>query len=198
MRQPFSSPGIDRHERGLSDQQHTSMGGSVITCSDQPHRRPAKDPESISGALPSSLQVRTGLIASNTTDPKYACLKSIVPLIKDILNLDTALQLLHAYFARADDSLFNQASPYVLTPILCKEDVLDPHPARSPSAFLLVTMIWVSAHTAHLPALLRPVTRQGICDKLGQLVLAIQCDRDADEHSPMPRRFKLLCPQGVC
>lgn len=198
MRKPVLSPGIDRHERGSFDQQHTSVGGSVITCSDQSHRQPAKEPESLSSGLSSSLQVKTGFIASDRLDPKYACLKSILPLIKDILHPDTALQLLHAYFARSDDSLFNQASPYVLTPILCKEEVLDPHSARSPSAFLLVTMIWVSAHTAHLPALLRPVTWQGICDKLGQLVLAIQCDRDANEHSPMPRRFKPLCPRKVC
>lgn len=198
MRQQFSSPGIDRHERGLFDQQHTSVGGPVITCSDQPHRQPAKEPESLSSALPPPLQVQTGFIASDKLDPKYACLKSILPLIKDILHPETALQLLHAYFARADDSLFNQASPYVLTPILCKEDVLDPNSARSPSAFLLVTMIWVSAHTAHLPALLRPVTRQGICDKLGQLVLAIQCNRDADEHSPMPRKSHSNVFSGVC
>lgn len=187
-----SSPDNGRHERGLIDQQHTSVGGSVITCSDQPHRQHAKQPEFLSGAPPSSLRDKTGSIAGDTIDPKYACLKSIISLIKDVIHPETALQLLHAYFARADDSLFNQASPYVLTPILCKEDVLDPLSARSPSAFLLVTMIWVSAHTAHLPALLRPGTRQRICDQLGELVLAIQCGRDADEHSPMPRRSILI------
>lgn len=189
VQQPFSSPDNGRHELGLVDQQHTSVGGSVITSSDRLHRQHTKELESRSRAPKSSLQDRAGCVAGGTFDTKYACLQSILPLIKDIIHPETALQLLHAYFARADDSLFNQASPYVLTPILCKEDVLDPHSARSPSAFLLVTMIWVSAHTAHLPALLRPVTRKRVCDQLGQLVLAIQCDRDTDEHSPMPRRF---------
>ena len=191
VQQPFSSPDNGRHEFGLIDQQHTSVGGSVVASSDRPHRQHTKEPESISHAPQSSIQDQAGCVAADSTDTKYACLKSILPLIKDIIHPETALQLLHAYFARADDSLFNQASPYVLTPILCKVDVLDPHSARSPSAFLLVTMIWVSAHTAHLPALLRPVTRKRVCDQLGQLVLAIQCDRDTDEHSTMPRRFNL-------
>ena len=136
-----SSPDNGRHERRLIDQQHTSMGGSVITCSDQPHQQP----EFLSGAPPSSLRDKTGSIAGDTIDTKYACLKGILPLIKDVIHPETAWQLLHAYFARAEDSLFNQASPYVLTPIFCKQDVLDPLSARSPSAFRLVTMIWVSA-----------------------------------------------------
>jgi len=91
VQQPFSSPGTDRHECGSTHQQHPSVGGSVIAYSDKAHFQSTKEPEQLSRALPS-----TGHIAGSTVDPKYACLKSILPLIKDIIHPETALKLLHA------------------------------------------------------------------------------------------------------
>ena len=126
MQRIFSSPDNSRHGLGPIDQQHTSVGCSVNTSSDRPHHQHSKEPDSHSR--------EAGYVSGSTTDTKYACLRSTLPLIKDIIHPETALQLLHADFASAEDSLFNQASPYVLKPILCKEDVLNPHSARSPSA----------------------------------------------------------------
>lgn len=110
----------------------------------------------------------------------HACLASLLPHLEGIVRPQLAYQLLQLYFAPPEGTLFHNASPYVLTPVLRKEAVLNPASTRSTTPALLATMIWVSAQTASLPQLLAPGSRANLCSKLQDLVFRLLHDRDLD------------------
>ncbi|OAL47360.1 hypothetical protein IQ07DRAFT_590199 [Pyrenochaeta sp. DS3sAY3a] len=113
-------------------------------------------------------------------DDRYACLAPLFPQLQGILKPQLACRLLELYFAPSAGSTFYNASPYVITPVLRRESVLDPACTRPTTIALLATMIWVSAQTAPLPQLLAPGARAEVCTKLQMLVFQLQHERDQD------------------
>lgn len=91
-----------------------------------------------------------------------------------------ALKLLELYFAPPEGTLFHNASPYVLTPVLRRKSVLGVANARPTTPALLATMIWVTAQTASLPELLAPGSRSSLSSKLQDLVFKLQYERDPE------------------
>lgn len=115
-----------------------------------------------------------------TPDSSYACLAPLMPHLAGVLKPQLALKLLELYFAPPEGTLFHNASPYVLTPVLRRTSVLNTIDARPTTPALLATMIWVTAQTASLPELLAPGQRLSLCSKLQDLVFKLQHDRDPD------------------
>ncbi|KAF1928097.1 uncharacterized protein M421DRAFT_421278 [Didymella exigua CBS 183.55] len=113
-------------------------------------------------------------------DGSYACLTPLLPYLSGVLKPQLALQLLELYFAPPEGTLFHNASPYVLTPVLRRKSILDAANARPTTPALLATMIWVTAQTASLPELLAPGARSSLSSKLQDLVFKLQHDRDPD------------------
>jgi hypothetical protein len=110
----------------------------------------------------------------------YACLAPLLPHLQGILRPQLALKLLELYFAPPEGTLFHNASPYVLTPVLRRKSVLEAANSRPTTPALLATMIWVTAQTASLPELLAPGSRLSLSSKLQDLVFKLQHDRDPD------------------
>ncbi|KAH6613858.1 hypothetical protein C7974DRAFT_367723 [Boeremia exigua] len=124
-------------------------------------------------------QYRT-LSSASEQHGEYACLALLLPHLVGVVQPQLALKLLQLYFAPPEGTLFHNASPYVLTPVLRKDSVLNPASTRSTTPALLATMIWVSAQTASLPQLLAPGSRATLCCKLQDLVFKLLHDRDLD------------------
>ncbi|KAJ4990489.1 C6 transcription factor [Stagonosporopsis vannaccii] len=131
---------------------------------------------------------RTSSSASNL-HAEYACLAALLPHLDGVIRPRLAHQLLQLYFAPPEGTLFHNASPYVLTPVLRKQSVLNPASARSTTPALLATMIWVSAQTASLPQLLAPGSRATLCSKLQDLVFKLLHDRDLDNWQRVSGRL---------
>ncbi|KAJ8118576.1 hypothetical protein OPT61_g457 [Boeremia exigua] len=120
---------------------------------------------------------------------EYACLASLLPHLEGVVQPQLAHKLLQLYFAPPEGTLFHNASPYVLTPILRKDSVLNPASNRSTTPALLATMIWVSAQTASLPQLLAPGSRATLCCKLQDLVFKLLHERDLDNWQRVSGRL---------
>ncbi|KAH7394287.1 hypothetical protein BKA66DRAFT_600746 [Pyrenochaeta sp. MPI-SDFR-AT-0127] len=139
---------------------------------------------------PGEQTVQTVLLQSPPV-PKdqYACLEPLYSQLDGIIRPQLACELLELYFAPSDGNSFRNASPYVITPVLRKESVLNPTCARPTTTALLATMIWVSAQTASLPQLLLPGSRAELCDKLQILVFQLQHERDQENWQKISGRF---------
>lgn len=128
---------------------------------------------------------------------RYACLDPLYPRLDGIIRPQLACELLELYFTPSDGSCFGNASPYVITPVLRRESVLDTTCARPTTTALLATMIWASAQTASLPQLLLPGSRAELCDKLQILVFQLQHERDQDNWQKISGKraslFHLCC-----
>lgn len=113
-------------------------------------------------------------------DGSYTCLAPLLPHLQGIMKPQLALKLLELYFAPPEGTLFHNASPYVLTPVLRRKSVLEFANARPTTPALLATMIWVTAQTASLPELLAPGSRSSLSSKLQDLVFKLQHERDPE------------------
>ena len=113
-------------------------------------------------------------------DGSYACLAPLLPHLQGIMRPQLAMKLLELYFAPPEGTLFHNASPYVLTPVLRRKSVLEATNARLTTPALLATMIWVTAQTASLPELLAPGSRSSLSSKLQDLVFKLQHERDPE------------------
>ena len=111
---------------------------------------------------------------------RYKCVDAIMPFMKGIVDQEVACTLIEYYFIEPDSSLFRSASPYVLTHVLRKRALLDANAPRQTTSSLLVTMLWVSAQTADIPALLLPGARGHVCEELRKLAMALFRRRDRD------------------
>jgi|SRR5690242_2629700 len=123
---------------------------------------------------------------------EYACLAALLPHTEGIIRPQLAHQLLQLYFAPPEGTLFHNASPYVLTPVLRRQSVLNPTSTRKTTPALLATMIWVSAQTASLPQLLAPGSRANLCCKLQDLVFKLLHDRDLDNWQRVSGESSIL------
>lgn len=120
------------------------------------------------------------------TQRPYKCLKPIMPLLEDIIDVDESCELLDFYFAQPCSSLFRSASPYVLTHVLRKRSLLHLTRPRQTSPALLCAMLWVSAQTADIPLLLLPGERTRVCDALRRLCMQLVQKRDRDYWGRLP------------
>jgi xylanolytic transcriptional activator XlnR len=116
----------------------------------------------------------------------YKCLDSVLPLLTGIVSPSEACELLEFYFAQPGSSLFRSASPYVLTHVLRKKDLLHSTSPRSTSSALLCTILWVSAQTADLPLLLLPGERARVCEDLRKVCVRLIHRRDRDWWERLP------------
>ncbi|KAK2766045.1 hypothetical protein FQN54_007560 [Arachnomyces sp. PD_36] len=123
-----------------------------------------------------------------TSAYSYKCFEPIISDLKDILPLDAAYELLEVYFAEPCGSLFNGASPFVLTHVLRKKSVLHPTKPRKTTPALLSTMLWCTAQTADLRMFHPPGARRRISDRLYQLSISLLRARDPDNWHRTPEQ----------
>lgn len=121
-----------------------------------------------------------------TSGYSYRCLEPILSELKCILPISAACELLEIYFAEPCGSLFNGASPFVLTHVLRKRSVLHPTKPRQTTPALLSTILWCTAQTADLRIFHSPGSRRRISDRLYELTISLLRPRDPDSWHRTP------------
>ncbi|CAK7213457.1 hypothetical protein SCUCBS95973_001799 [Sporothrix curviconia] len=109
--------------------------------------------------------------------PRYACLDPILARLDRIIDADLASELLQLYFVAPGGSLFQCASPYILTRVLRRASVLRAGRPRRTSPALLVAMLWTSAQEADSLFLL-PSQKTRVCEDLRKLMLRLIDETD--------------------
>ncbi|KAK9480655.1 fungal-specific transcription factor domain-containing protein [Lipomyces japonicus] len=97
---------------------------------------------------------------------EYPVLNPILPCIHEFLTPESACALLDHYFTDASNSMYQSASPFVLTFIFRKASMLRTESPRSTSPALLTAMLWVASQTADIEVMHSGKARKEICDKL--------------------------------
>jgi xylanolytic transcriptional activator XlnR len=115
--------------------------------------------------------------------PRYECLEPVLPMLNGIVGSAMASTLLEHYFDESDGSVLCPGSPYVLTRVIRREALLQRHPPRPTTAAFLVTVLYVSAHTADIPSLLLPGARTRVCEDLRKIAMKLFWERDGDNHN---------------
>lgn len=102
-------------------------------------------------------------------------------MLHGIIDEDLACKLLESYFREPGRSLFECASPYVLTHVLRKSSLLRPDSPRRTTCALLVTILWVASQTADDDSFfLAPGRKATVCEGLRKLMLSLIQERDQD------------------
>ncbi|KAF2212917.1 hypothetical protein CERZMDRAFT_29692, partial [Cercospora zeae-maydis SCOH1-5] len=99
----------------------------------------------------------------------YTGLAAIEHIIEDIVDYNVATKLFEHYFVQPNTSLFTSASPFVLTPVIRQQSVLDPQNPRTTSPALTLTILWICSLTAQTPTLFMPHQRRAVQQRLGNL-----------------------------
>ena len=120
------------------------------------------------------------------TPRSYKCLEPLLPLLRDVINVEEACELLDFYFAHPGSSLFRSTSPYVLTHVLRKRSLLHPTSPRPTTPALLCAMLWASSQTADIPLLSLPGERTRVCEALRKLCMSLVQKRDRDHLERLP------------
>lgn len=98
---------------------------------------------------------------------RYLVLVPLLQHINGVIPTSIACDLLDLYFAEPSSSLFESASPYVLTHIFRKKSFLHPTKPRVTSPALLTAMLWATAQTSDAQIFkTSPTSRARICDRL--------------------------------
>jgi hypothetical protein len=98
---------------------------------------------------------------------RYVVLVPLLQHINSFLPTSIACDLLDLYFAEPSSSLFESASPYILTHIFRKKSFLHATKPRTTSAALLAAMLWATAQTSDAQIFkTSPTSRARICDRL--------------------------------
>lgn len=182
-------PAIDRLYNGVGT--HGSSNGgtysseAVVRDSDEGLREMPAMSISVTSE-PGNRMSLNGDDIPQTSGYPYKCLEPIVSDLKGILPLSAACGLLEVYFAEPCGSLFNGASPFVLTHVLRKRSVLHPTKPRQTTPALLATMLWCTAQTADLRIFHTPGARRRISDRLHQLSISLLRPRDPDNWHRTP------------
>lgn len=116
-------------------------------------------------------QMDLAMPSFDTTPRPYSCLLPLLPHLEGVITEQVAYSLLDFYFAQAGSSLFQCASPYVLSHVVRRKSLLDPDRPRKTTPALLATMLWIGAQTADLPSLLLPGYRAKVCEALRTLIM---------------------------
>ncbi|KAI0158525.1 transcriptional activator xlnR [Pestalotiopsis sp. NC0098] len=112
---------------------------------------------------------------------RFRCLEPVLPMLHGIIDEDLACKLLESYFREPGRSLFECASPYVLTHVLRKNSLLRPDSPRRTTCALLVTILWVASQTADDDSFfLAPGRKATVCEGLRKLMLSLIQERDQD------------------
>ncbi|KAI4602460.1 hypothetical protein KJ359_009704 [Pestalotiopsis sp. 9143b] len=102
-------------------------------------------------------------------------------MLHGIIDEDLACKLLESYFREPGRSLFECASPYVLTHVLRKDSLLRSDSPRRTTCALLVTILWVTSQTADDDSFfLAPGRKAIVCERLRKLMLSLIQERDQD------------------
>jgi hypothetical protein len=105
---------------------------------------------------------------------RYLVLAPLLQHINGVIPTSIACDLLDLYFAEPSSSLFESASPYVLTQIFRKKSFLHPTNPRATSPALLTAMLWVTAQTSDAQIFkTSPTSRGRICDRLFAICLRL-------------------------
>jgi hypothetical protein len=105
---------------------------------------------------------------------RYLVVVPILQHINSVIPASIACDLLDFYFAEPSSSLFESASPYVLTHIFRKKSFLHPTQPRTTSPALLVAMLWATAQTSDAQIFkTSPTSRGRICDRLFAICLRL-------------------------
>jgi len=118
----------------------------------------------VSGELP---RLYSHLAPIADPDCRYPVLNPLLPYIKTIICTKDACDLLDLYFTEPSTSLFECASPYVLTQIFRKKSFLQNVEPRTTSPALLAAMLWATAQTSDAKIFKTDTfARRRICDQL--------------------------------
>lgn len=105
---------------------------------------------------------------------RYLVLVPLLQHINGVIPTSIACDLLDLYFAEPSSSLFESASPYVLTHIFRKKSFLHPTKPRTTSPALLTAMLWATAQTSDAQIFkTSPTSRARICDRLFAICLRL-------------------------
>lgn len=126
---------------------------------------------------------------------RYPVLYPIRSQVDAILPMSEACCLLEQYFAPPSISLFECASPYVITQVFRPKSFLRQDRPRRTSPALLVAMLWVSAQTSDAPIFKSsPRARPRICDQLYRACIGLLDSTVHEEQSQKPCTF----PRSSC
>ena len=118
----------------------------------------------VSGDFP---RVYSHLTPTADSGCRFPVLNPLLPYIKSIICTKDACDLLDLYFTEPSTSLFECASPYVLTQIFRKGSFLRSIEPRTTSPSLLAAMLWATAQTSDAKIFKADAfARPRICDQL--------------------------------
>ena len=121
---------------------------------------------------------------------RYLVLVPLLQHINGVLPTSIACDLLDLYFAEASSSLFESASPYVLTHIFRKKSFLHPTKPRATSPALLTAMLWATAQTSDAQIFkTTPTSRARICNRLFAICLRLLNPLLSENTGTIPGRL---------
>ncbi|KAH6661702.1 fungal-specific transcription factor domain-containing protein [Halenospora varia] len=117
---------------------------------------------------------------------RYPVLLPLIRYVRSFIPTKELCNLLDLYFTEPSNSLFECASPYVLTQIVRKKSFLRKDRPRKTSAALLAAMLWVTAQTSDAQFFkISARVRSSICDQLLKVCLDLLDAKDLEER-PWP------------
>lgn len=114
------------------------------------------------------------------SEGRYQCLTPLLPFLGDTIPISLAYELFDVYLVDPGTSLFQCASPYILSRIFRKKSLLRSANPRKLSPALLVTILWCCTQTADISALLVPGSRSRYTNSLYELATFLVHCRDPD------------------
>ena len=123
-------------------------------------------------------------------DCKFPVLRPLLPYIKSIICTKDACDLLNLYITEPSTSLFECASPYVLTQVFRKGSFLRSVEPRATSPSLLAAMLWTTAQTSDAKIFKTDTfARPRICDQLYKVCITLLSTADHSKEAWKPSRF---------
>lgn len=144
-------------------------------------------------------QICLPTIASSGRDCRYPVLQPLLPYISTIIPTREACDLLDLYFTEPSTSLFECASPYVLTQIFRKKSFLCQNAPRPTSPALLAAMLWVTAQTSDAQIFKADTrARPWICDQLNRICISLLSPEDQEKQAWRPSMYKeVFCAMSL-
>lgn len=127
-------------------------------------------------------------------DCRYPVLQPLVPYVSSFISPNELCNLLDLYFTEPSNSLFECASPYVLTQIFRKKSFLQIRKPRKTSPALLAAMLWVTAQTSDAQIFKTSGrARSLICDQLLKVCFELLDSPDLKKGPRKESKFMLSC-----
>lgn len=134
---------------------------------------------SLPSPAPSSSQ---RMYPEDSTQPlQYPVLQPLLPLIRTIIPVSLACELLEKYFEEATEANLHPLSPYILSYVYRKNSFFHPTHPRRCSPALLASILWVAARSPGKPGQIwLGEDRERICQRLLELTLRLLRPRIRD------------------